>query len=201
VQCKWYHILPLHRHTITEAIELVEHTYALVLPSSRSPTSPTGLAQVLALVKRSDSVSIKSEGSRVLVNVVKSLWSSNLPASPVADSQPSPIAAGTVNKEDLLEKQRKRNAAIRTVLTPECTSMLASLVGRSGKYPLLVNEGVVALSLLSTSKEGGMVVFLFYFICKLICLARTACSRCPHGPLGFRYTKLSSRPFITTHNS
>ncbi|KAF8077991.1 hypothetical protein FPV67DRAFT_1463744 [Lyophyllum atratum] len=134
----------------------VEHTYALVLPSSRSPTSPTGLAQVLALVKRSDSVSIKSEGSRVLVNVVKSLWSSNLPASPVADSQPPMI--GTLNKEDLLEKQRKRNAAIRTVLTPECTSMLASLVGRSGKYPLLINEGVVALSLLSTSKEGGPLV-------------------------------------------
>ncbi|KAF5381116.1 hypothetical protein D9615_003916 [Tricholomella constricta] len=136
----------------------VEHTYALVLPSSRSPTSPTGLAQVLALVKRSDSVPIQSEGSRVLVNVVKSLWSNNIPASTTADSQPSPIATGTVDKEDLLDKQRKRNAAIRTVLTPESTSILASLVGRSAKYPLLVNEGVVALSLLSTHKEGGPLV-------------------------------------------
>lgn len=132
--------------------------YALVLPSGRSPSSPTGLAQVLALVRRSDSVPIKSEGSRVLVSVVKSLWSSGLPASPTADSQASPIATGTVNKEDLLERQRKRNAAIRAVLTPECASALASLVGRSGNYPLLVNEGVIALSLLSTQKEGGTLV-------------------------------------------
>ncbi|GLB34997.1 putative small GTPase mediated signal transduction [Lyophyllum shimeji] len=136
----------------------VEHTFALVLPSSSSPSSTTGLAQVLALVKRSDSVPIKSEGSRVLVNVVRSLWSSSLPASPATDSQASPIAAGTVDKEDVLERQRKRNAAMRAVLTPACISTLASLVGRSGKYPLLVNEGVVALSLLSTHKEGAKLV-------------------------------------------
>ncbi|KAG5646638.1 hypothetical protein DXG03_002628 [Asterophora parasitica] len=77
---------------------------------------------------------------------------------PTVDSQPSPIAAGSVNKEDLLENQRKRSAAIRTVLTPECASILATLVGRSGQYPLLINEGVVALSLLSTHKEGGLLV-------------------------------------------
>lgn len=114
---------------------------------------------MLALVKRSDSVPIKSEGSRVLVNVVKSLWSNNLPASPSASSVESPVA-GTFNKDDLLEKQRKRNAAIRTVLTSECALTLAGLVGRSGKYPLLINEGVVALSLLSTQKEGGQAILL-----------------------------------------
>ncbi|RDB21038.1 hypothetical protein Hypma_011561 [Hypsizygus marmoreus] len=136
----------------------VENTYALVIPSSRHPDLPTGLAQILALVKRSDSVPIKSEGSRVLVNVVKSLWSINLLAKDNTDSPESPVAIGNVNKEELLERHRKRNVAIRTILTPECAWTLASLVGRSGKYPLLINEGVVALSLLSTNKEGGPLV-------------------------------------------
>jgi predicted alpha/beta-hydrolase family hydrolase len=44
---------------------------------------------------------------------------------------------------------------MQVVLTPECALALASLVGRSAKYPLLVNEGVVALSLMSTLKAGG----------------------------------------------
>jgi hypothetical protein len=44
---------------------------------------------------------------------------------------------------------------MRTVLVPECASSLASLIGRSAKYPILINEGVVALSLLSTQRTGG----------------------------------------------
>lgn len=133
----------------------VEHTFALVLPSSHSPSYPTGLAQVLALVKRSDSVPIKSEGTRVLVNVVKSLWSTDPIASPTIDLEETGSGSGS---KAILEKQRKRAAAIRAVLTSESALALATLVGRSGKYPLLVNEGVVALTLLSTHKDGGPLV-------------------------------------------
>ncbi|KAG5654519.1 hypothetical protein H0H81_001160 [Sphagnurus paluster] len=142
---------------IANAITIVDHTYALILPSSRSPTSPTGLSQILALVKRSDAVRIKSEGSRVLVNVIKSLWANGLPSNSTEDPQ-ALVSTGVMNKEDLLEKQRRRAAAVRTVLTPECASTLANLVGRSGRYPLLINEGVIALSLISTRKEGGLLV-------------------------------------------
>ncbi|KAF8201422.1 hypothetical protein BJ912DRAFT_1019387 [Pholiota molesta] len=41
----------------------LDHAFALVLPSDKD--KPTGLSQILALVKRSDSVSIKSEGLAV----------------------------------------------------------------------------------------------------------------------------------------
>lgn len=112
----------------------MENACALALPPSES-TTPAGLTQILALVRRSDTIAIKSEGTRVLVNVVKSLWSSE-----VVD----PI------------QQKMRQNAIKAVLVPASAEALASLIGRSMKYPLLVNEGVVALTLLSTHKDGCM---------------------------------------------
>jgi hypothetical protein len=142
---------------------------------SEQTSSLTGLAQILALVKRSDSVPVKSEGTRVLVNVVKSLWSSDFAISTAAESLTSPVTAGAVDSADLLGKQRKRTAAVRKTLSPECAEALASLVERSGKYPLLVNEGVVALSLMSTQKEGGTVICLSPTHTQLNCSLRTTC--------------------------
>jgi len=45
-----------------------------------------------------------------------------------------------------------------TVLTMESTSTLANLIWRSGKYPVLVNEGIIAMSLLCTHEAGGALV-------------------------------------------
>ncbi|KII88576.1 hypothetical protein PLICRDRAFT_54405 [Plicaturopsis crispa FD-325 SS-3] len=115
----------------------LENALLLVLPSSGAPT--TGLNQILGLIRRSDNIAIKSEGTRVLVNVIKSLWSSD----------PSTTGA---------DKQQLRQQAIAAVLIPACAEALASLIGRSGKYPLLVNEGVVALTILSTNAEGVSLV-------------------------------------------
>lgn len=102
----------------------------------------------MALVKRSESVPIKSEGTRVLVNVVKSLWSNDTLGN-----------GDTGSENQTTEKQSQRKAAMSVVLSMECALALASLVGRSSKYPLLVNEGVVALSLLSTQVAGGISIF------------------------------------------
>jgi hypothetical protein len=114
---------------------LVDHTFALVLPNGDN--NPTGLSQILALVNRSDSISIKSEGSRVLVNVVKSLL----------------FSERTLDPSD--ERQKKRDQCISILLTPQCAKTLTSLIARSNRYPILVNEGIVAISLLSTHKLGG----------------------------------------------
>ncbi|KAG7092418.1 hypothetical protein E1B28_008774 [Marasmius oreades] len=127
----------------------IANTFALVLPSTQDvPTPQTGLSQILSLVKRSDSIPIKSEGTRVLVNVIKSLWSNDV----IGASSPNRFQPSADRAED---DERQRQDAIRTVLTMPCASALASLVARSGKYPLLVNEGVVALTLLSTQKSGA----------------------------------------------
>lgn len=74
----------------------------------------------------------------MLVNVVKSLWSSGAPTDE--------------------EKVKKRHEAVKTVVNATCTSALAQLIGRSKKYPTLINEGVVSLFLLSTHANGGASV-------------------------------------------
>ncbi|KAJ7740657.1 hypothetical protein DFH07DRAFT_838644 [Mycena maculata] len=135
----------------------VENTFALVLPTpGEDPALPTGLAQILALVKRTKSTPVRSEGTRVLVNVIKSLWSNDPSASP-ANAAITGTLQGMNSADALADNQRKRHESMQTVLTPECALALASLVGRSAKYPLLVNEGIVALSLMSTIEAGGSI--------------------------------------------
>lgn len=113
----------------------MEEASRLVLPDVGKGT--TGFSQIVALIKRSDSIPIKSEGTRVVVNVVKSLWLLE------RDKEPS------------VDTQKKRDKAITYLLTPECAGILAALIARSNRYPILVNEGLVAMTLLSTDKRGG----------------------------------------------
>lgn len=156
VQWKWLdHVILLHVLHTDYAILAVENTFTLVLPSTTEESiTLSGLSQILALVKRADTVTVKSEGTRVLVNVVKSLWSSDIIGTPNTTIS-SPIANGTVDVAVLASKERKKQDSMKAVLTMQCATALASLVGRSGQFPLLINEGVVALTLLSTQKVGG----------------------------------------------
>ena len=114
---------------------IVENTLALVIPDPEAPLQPTALSQIVALVQRSDSIAIKSEGTRVIVNAVKSLW--------------SPDASSEANVG------QRRKEAMQLLVTPAHAAALAQLIGRSRKYPILINEGSVALLLLSTHAHGG----------------------------------------------
>lgn len=111
------------------------NVFALIAQPQEDATG-SALHQILALVRRSDSIAVKSEGTRVLVNVIKSLWSSEATA------------------DDSARAQRRREC-MAAVAKADCATALARLVGRSKKYPILINEGVVALSLLSTHTNGG----------------------------------------------
>jgi hypothetical protein len=97
--------------------------------------SPDALAAVISLVKRTDEVRLKTEAVRILVQVIRSLWT---PASGGGD-----------------------DAAIEKAKTQLCTEyqvyqLLAGMIEGSAKYPVLINEGVVSLTrLASTSAENG----------------------------------------------
>jgi hypothetical protein len=108
---------------------------------SQDPPS-TGLSQLLALVKRSDTVAIKSEGTRIIVNLIRSLWTNERRDEPTSE-------------EELQARQQKRLKAMDALLTPACAEALAALIGRSAKHLILINEGVVASSLLSMHRDGG----------------------------------------------
>lgn len=104
----------------------------MTTPSDGDNQATTALNQILALTRRSDSVAVKSEGTRVAVNAIKAVWSS-----------------------EAANAGEGRSKAMAALLTPESVMALAQLLGRSKKYPILVNESVVALTLLSTHSVGG----------------------------------------------
>ena len=107
------------------SIKPAKNCYDLALPSDGEDAASTGLQQILTLVKRSDSTAVKSEGTRVFVNMIRTLW-----------------------HEDTADGEQRR-AAMGIVSTAPIALTLAQLVGRSKRYPILINEGIVALTLLS----------------------------------------------------
>ena len=114
----------------------MDNTIALVLPDPTNPDEPTTFTQILALVRRSDTVAVKSEGTRVFVNAIKTLWSND-----ASSTDP--------------EFSKHRKEAMEKLATPACAAALAQLIGRSKKYAILINEGVVALSMISVHANGG----------------------------------------------
>lgn len=114
-------------------------------PVDNQDPPSTGLSQLLALVKRSDIVAIKSEGTRILVNLIRSLWTNERRDEPTSE-------------EEQQTRQQKRLKAMDALLTPACAEALAALIGRSAKHLILINEGVVASSLLSMHRDGGALV-------------------------------------------
>lgn len=113
----------------------------LVLPNPTQPLQASPLNQILALVRRSDSVAVKSEGTRVFVNAIKSIWSSEASSN----SDPS--------------WTQRRKAAMDQLVTPSIAAVLAQMIGRSKKYAILISEGVFAFSLLSMQPTGGISLF------------------------------------------
>ncbi|KZT59782.1 hypothetical protein CALCODRAFT_449714 [Calocera cornea HHB12733] len=100
------------------------------------------LEQILGLVKRSDTIAVKSEGTRVLVNVIKSLCQ-------------------TSDTSKISEQERK--SAVDRLVNARSTTALGELISRSQKYPVLLNEGIVAMTLLATQPHGVPQVLSAFF--------------------------------------
>ena len=120
-------------------------------PSSLSPNLEgagvdSGLDQIIDLVKRSETLALQSEGTRVLVNVVRSLWTPN------ATSSANGVQASADRRRECIEK----------LANLDTTEPLTEMLGRSAKYPILLNEAVVALTLLGSHPSGGKLCFRAY---------------------------------------
>jgi len=154
----------------------------MILPPEMANPPPTGLSQILLLVKRSDRVAAKSEGTRIVVNLVKSLWSND--------------SLNTSKSAESLSRQQKRDEAITTLLSVPCVEALTALLGRSLKYPILVNEAVVALSLLSTHCGGGECESISPYFDWNVLYGRTSRSALPYCTVTHRgnasWSRLSS---------
>lgn len=111
------------------------------------PSSLTGVNQLLALVKRSDTVAVKSEGTRAVFQAIRS------------------ICAQSQNELPVEEKRR----AIEAMTSSSAAIALAELAhrGRTKPYFILISEGILGLTLLSLQPSGGTSyiceIFTSYF--------------------------------------
>jgi len=112
----------------------VENCLSVVLKEASQRSEKSALEQIMELVRRADTVTVKSEGTRVLGNAIKALFA------------------------DLSSTDPRRKMARKAVVTSENANALAALIGRSKKYPMLINEAVVALSFLTAHEHGGVIV-------------------------------------------
>lgn len=113
---------------------------------------------VIALIPRTDDVRLRSEASRTLVNVVRSFFSTKpvsgtdlAASSPISPSTHGPSSTVLDEAETLKRRGRPR------IVRPEVVSALSEMVRLSERYPMLINEAVVGLTLLAGSGAvGGM---------------------------------------------
>jgi hypothetical protein len=99
--------------------------------SSSADNASSTLNLLLSLSTRVDDLRLRSESTRVIANLVRTLF-----AAPSDDAATKQVKAGR-------EKLTSRNVA----------GSLAEMVRTSERFPVLVNEGVVGLTLLAGS--GG----------------------------------------------
>ncbi|KIS69362.1 uncharacterized protein UMAG_11926 [Mycosarcoma maydis] len=113
--------------------------------SSGSGRGPLALNALIDMVERIDDVPTKMEATRVLVNVVKSLWTS----TPHRNGGKS----NDMSEQVILAARRK-------VVRRDVLQALAEMVRTSPKYPVLVNEGIIALTLVGSETTGAELVSL-----------------------------------------
>lgn len=131
----------------------------LTTPIPNDPEGDSPLDLILDLAQRSDELTVQSEGTRVLVNVIKGLFALqqaglNGLQSAAPDNAKKPAAP----QEEPLVDEEKRKEAIARLLTLDTTEALTEMLARSGRYPILLNEAIVALTLLSTQPPAMPLV-------------------------------------------
>ncbi|KAG8791035.1 hypothetical protein FRC16_000618 [Serendipita sp. 398] len=119
-----------------------------------SGPSPNGVDQIQALVERSDSVIVKSEGTRVLAYCVKSLWRKD----------PAPVTQSTTTT-DIPQQDttvQRREAAYALSRTPIVRALVDLLV-TGQKHTILLNESSFALTLIASKPEGATNIAIELF--------------------------------------
>ena len=110
-------------------VGLLKHLCAGVPSNAAQLVAGGTLDALLELVGRIDDVPTKMEATRVIVNLVKALWSG-----------------------------REHDAMRTKVVRRDAIQALAEMVRSSPKYPILVNEGIFALTLVGSQAEGATLV-------------------------------------------
>ncbi|ORY58020.1 hypothetical protein BCR35DRAFT_209510 [Leucosporidium creatinivorum] len=129
--------------------------------SPAAPSSPFDF--VLALIPRTDDVRLRSEATRIVVNVVRTLFSTKPLGTATDLAHASPITptlhSAASNGLDAEETMKRRGRPL--IVRKEVAEALSEMVRLSERYPMLINEAVVGLTLLAGSGGAGGELFLF----------------------------------------
>lgn len=110
------------------SVGLIKHLVTSCPPNAASFLAhESALESLLGLASRTDDIRLKSESTRVLVQLVRSLWMTGDPAH-------------TEIRQQLLQQ--------------ESLLALVDMIKSSSKWPILVNEAVVSLALLGSASDG-----------------------------------------------
>jgi len=102
----------------------------------------SGTDQLISLIKRSDSVVVQSEGTRVLAYCIKSLWKKD------------------ASSTELPDFESRRQVAISALSQTPAVQAIVNLLVTGQKHTILLNESIFALTLLANkSSEGEYLVF------------------------------------------
>ncbi len=110
--------------------------------------SSNNLDHLLALIERSDDVRLKSESTRILINLIRSLF-----ATKATTNLPDP---SIIDEEVVKEKKAVR----KVLITEQVVRSLSELMRTNEKFPLLVNEAIVGLTLLASSDIVAGTLYL-----------------------------------------
>lgn len=96
---------------------------------------------ILALISRTDDTRIKSEATRILNNLIRSVFATKASSSTITES--------TVFAPEVILKART------CLIREEVVNALSEMMIRSEKYPMLINEAIIGLTLIAASGSAG----------------------------------------------
>ncbi|KAM0748690.1 hypothetical protein T439DRAFT_327961 [Meredithblackwellia eburnea MCA 4105] len=129
-------------------------------------SAPTALDATLSLISRTDDIRIRSEASRTLVNVVRSFFSAKAQSgdasllSPITPSTATTVGPESATTPKLSDEESMKRKGRPLIVRHEVVTALSEMVRLSEKYPMLINEGVVGLTLLAGSGAAGVMLVL-----------------------------------------
>ncbi|KAK4057274.1 hypothetical protein OIO90_001771 [Microbotryomycetes sp. JL221] len=153
-------------------VGLLKHLTAANVPNSlqvleastgeeTTTTIITPLDLLIKLIPRTDDVRLRSEATRVLVNIVRTLFATKaLATAELAAASPiTPTLHSSVQSSLNVEEQLKRRGRPK-IARKDVVEALSEMIRLSEKYPMLINEAVVGLTLLAGSGGAGATFVL-----------------------------------------
>lgn len=126
---------------------IVFNATQIVIPERHIEGGSSGispLTRVVEFIERVDDVAARSEATRVLVNLIKTVWSQGNNAESLG------ISLSFLNDLFIMTSEHASSSLLKERLCSLKTVTALTALVRSSKFSILQNEGIISLTLLFT---------------------------------------------------